>query len=200
MKAYSQYNLIEEELFRLESEKEAKSLFSKLSDLVLSKLFEWCEFNIKVPNYLYLRAKILCEDVELLSGYEFQVHELIYLLYRMFLHKMIQQDDPFYIYQVINVRSLDKPKVKKVGQLMDIGDNDKLKSDKVKSVNVRIKRKYVLRGEVILRDLENIVPNHNLTIEKILETIFIDFIKEYQSGNFKNAMNVLIQALEEIDD
>jgi hypothetical protein len=196
MKAYSQYNLIEEELFRLESEKEAKSIFSKLSDLILSKLFEWCEFNIKVPNYIYLRAKILCEDVELLSGYEFRVHELIYLLYRMFLHKMIKQDDPFYIYQVINVRSLDKPKVKRVGQFMDIEDYN----DKVKSVNVRIKRKYVLRGEVILRDLENIVPNHNLTIEKILETIFIDFIKEYQSGSFKNAMNVLIQALEEIDD
>lgn len=197
MKKYSQYDLIGEELIRLDLQQQPRSLFEKLEDLLYYAVFNKYDFSLKVPNQLYFRAKILCEDITDLSGFNFCVEDLIYLLYRSFLQSVKEIDDPLSIYNLIFVRLKSNPKVKKKGHVIAFHTNHE---ESVQFVNISLKKKFVMRGEVLLRDLENMVPGHPLTVEIILETLLIDFIMEYQKGNSRNIIAELITKLEEIND
>lgn len=196
MKKYSQYDLIGEEMLRLNIQRQPRRFLERLEDLFFNAVFSKYNFSLKIPNHVYFRAKILCEDVKDLSGYNFEVQDLIYLLYRSFLHSVKEIDDPLSIYNLVFVRINSKPQVKKSGNFITLN----YREEAIQYVNISLKKKYVLRGEVLLRDLENIVPGHSLTVETILETIFLDFIKEYQSGNSRNIINELINKLDEIEE
>lgn len=194
MTQYSKYDLIGKELIRLNEVSQPKSLFERFEGFFFDRLLDSYTFSLKIPNYLYFRGKILCEDVTELSGYPFSMEDLVYLLYRRFLTSVKEIDDPLHVYNLLLVRVPDKAQLKKRGSLIDALYKDE---ETVQYINLKLKKKYVLRGEVLLRDLENMIPEHNLTVEKLLETTIIDFLKEYQNGNNSRVINSLIQQLEE---
>ena len=188
MKKFSQYDLIGRELLSLECSSEQKTILDRIGSL-LDYWLDGFKFSLKVPNYLYFRAKVLCEDVYDLSGYDIKVEELVYLLYRGFLQTVKEYDDPLSIYQLVFVRVSGNVTVQKKGRFFLLEEKD----DSVQYLNISLKKKYVMRGEVLLRDLELIIPDHGLTVELILETLFIDFMKEYQKGNTRKTIANLIE-------
>ncbi|MGG0844968.1 hypothetical protein [Peribacillus simplex] len=59
-----------------------------------------------------------------------------------------------------------------------------------------MRRKYALRGEIILADMEGSYPNHGFTIERVLELLYMDFIDAFRNGDTTEAIQKIIKLLD----
>ncbi len=193
MKSFSKYNLISNEISNLNNIGK-KRTFLDIVECFLDKFIDGFSFSIKTPNYLYIRAKVLCDDVYDLSGYSMEVEEIVYLLYRDFLQSVKEYDDPVSIYQMmfLSIESNSKSHI----QERFYSVKEDMKS--AQYLNVAMKKKDVLRGEIFLRDLESRIPNHGLTVEMVIQSLFNDFLNEYVNGSSQTVISQLIERLEDI--
>lgn len=62
------------------------------------------------------------------------------------------------------------------------------KDEEIETFYCRIRRRDVLRGEVMLSDIAQIFPHHPFTLERVLEILLIDFIVKYSKGEAKETV------------
>jgi hypothetical protein len=192
MGKYSRADLLKDELSLVGSNDflgRLAQMINKTSTVLLT---------IKVPKNLYFRAEILCEDIEELSGYSFIQNDLMNLLYNDFLLYAKKRPDPRAIFDLLN--SLEQSAKgtqlqqngEKVFKLVELDT----KQEKI-TMELRMRRKVALRGEVILADMEEVQPNHGYTLERIFELLYIDFIDKFRKGNSEDAINNILSLLED---
>ncbi|MDW7617556.1 hypothetical protein SC499_23465 [Peribacillus simplex] len=196
MGKYSQANLIDEELSLIGSSNFIGKLLHKVnkSSTVL--------LSIDVPLNLFLRAEIFCEDIQDLSDMHFKQNDLMNLLYNDFLLFAKKNPDSKALFRLIT--SLDhyagkNSRLEKSGEsafkLIHIDKNQEMKT-----LNLRMRRKFALRGEVLLADMEEVQPGHGYTLERVFELLYIDFIDKFRKGNHEGVVENILRLLdEEID-
>lgn len=193
MRKYSQANLLDEELLLIGSSDFFGKLLHKInkSSTVL--------LTISVPLPIYLRAEVFCEDIQDLSNMSFGQNDLIQLLYHDFLVYAQKNPEPRAIFRLLT--SLETQADKDV-KLEKKGDTvfslvHKEKEHDMKILNLRMRRKLALRGEVMLADMEEVEPEHGYTLEKVFELLYIDFIEKFRKGNNKSAIENIIRLLDD---
>ena len=77
---------------------------------------------------------------------------------------------------------------------------DKKKKKKTHTFQAYFKRKSALKGEIILEDMEVVVPDHGYTLEKILGLLYGDFISLFRRGENSEADILRILGYEDEDD
>jgi hypothetical protein len=154
---------------------------------------------IKVPKNLYLRAEIFCEDIEELSGMSFIQNDLMKLLYEDFLIYAKRNPDPVTLLGLLDSieRSGNNNR-----ELFQKGDNvftlvESEKNQEMYELHVRMRRKSALRGEILLADMDVVHPDHGYTLERVMELLYIDFIEKFRKGNGTDALNKIINLLDE---
>ncbi|MGX2958067.1 hypothetical protein JNUCC23_02090 [Peribacillus sp. JNUCC 23] len=192
MKKYSAANLLEDELSLIgASDFFGKILYkmNKASSVLLT---------IKVPLTLYLRAEIFCEDIQDLSETKFDQNDLIDLLYNDFLLFVKKNPNPRSHFKLLT--SLDREAGKDSGLEKKEGESvfkliHKDKEQKMQSIEMRMRRKHTLRGEVLLADIEEVQANHGYTLEKVFELLYIDFIEKFRTGDNTGAIDNILSLL-----
>lgn len=167
--SYSQWNVLQDEM-----EGEASSGFlgkiwhkTKQSSSLL--------LDIYLPVPVYVRGKAFCEDIQEISEMEFTQASLINLLYHDWLLFAKRTNNLMALYNLLT--SLEpREKVKKTTFYTGEGGTPK------KRLHVQVKRRQILRGELLLSDLEGKVPKHGYTIERIFELLYINFMKKHEQG------------------
>ena len=166
---YSQWNVLEDEI-------EGES-----SSGLLGKLWHKTKqsgsllLDIYLPVPVYIRGKAFCEDIQELSEMEFTQASLINLLYNDWLLFAKRTNNLMALYDLLT--SLE-PHDKSVKSAFLAGEGGTPR----KRLHVQIKRRHLLRGELLLADLEGKVPKHGYTIERIFELLYMNFMNKHKNG------------------
>ena len=191
MKRYSSANLLSEELsFIKDNDFLSKILYkiTKTSTITLT---------IEVPVNLYLRTEVFCDDVMELSEMIFDQGDLIYLLFNDFMLFAKKNPNPIAIFKLLT--SLERESGKDAILEQQEGNLFKLthqqKQQQMKILEFKFRRKHVLRGEILLADLEEVQPKHGFTLEKVLSLLYCDFVDKFRKGNNSEVINTIVSSL-----
>jgi hypothetical protein len=181
---YSQYGLINRGLMQLNH----GGLMNRFFKIIITD--KRLSFAISVPNELYFRAEVLCDDIFQLreSDKEYTQGELIQHLFLDFLDEVRKNDG--------NVGSIHTRLTVRQQELPMVNEQPLIPTRSKTTVLTKLDRSEVLRAEILLQDLDYFAPNHGLTVEKLIEIVYLDFLLEYTKGRRKN---VIIEILEYID-
>ncbi len=167
--SYSQWNVLQDEL---EGESSAH---------LLGKLWHRTKqsgsllLDIYLPVPVYVRGKAFCEDIQELSEMDFSQADLINILYHDWLLFAKRTNNLMLLYNLL--ASLEpKEKLQKSALYTVEGGTSK------KRLHVQIKRRHLLRGELLLSDLEEKVPKHGYTIERVFELLYANFMNKHKNG------------------
>jgi hypothetical protein len=83
------------------------------------------------------------------------------------------------IYTRLNVRKQQLPLV---------NDQPLLPAKSKTTVIIKVHRDDVFRAEILLKDQANFVHKHELSVEKLIEIVYLDFLLEYSKGRRKNVI------------
>ncbi|MEH7375680.1 hypothetical protein [Neobacillus drentensis] len=155
--------------------------------------------TIEVPLNLYLRAEVFCEDIHELAEMPFVQNDLINLLYNDFLTYAKKNPDPRALFRLLT--SLDQQagkntRLEKKGEsVFKLSHKDV--HQEMKTMQLRMRRKFALRGEVLLADMEEVQPKHGYTLERVFELLYIDFIDKFRKGDNAAAIKNILALLED---
>ncbi|MBH0167249.1 hypothetical protein IHV12_20200 [Fictibacillus sp. 7GRE50] len=193
MRAYSQVNIIGEELDRIEGSY-TDSFLSKVIDRMLginNNVF----LTISMPSVIVIRSRTLCYDITKDIKVKFTQTHLLSALYEDFLLYLRKSNNNLHeIYNWLVVRDTSSVKINDYSLNNEVDRNGE-SVDRC-HIKIGIDREDALRGENFLLDLEDFYPGHHFTLELILEIIFTDFINEYKQGNVKCIAQKLIKYTE----
>lgn len=154
-------------------------------------------FRIEIPNNLFLRGEVFCDDIQELAEMKFTQNDLMNLLYNDFLTYAKKHPEPRAILNLLislersgKSSELEQQQVKSVFKLVhrDV-------QLEMKSVPIVMRRKSALRGEILLADMEEVHPNHGYTLERVFELIYIDFIQKFRKGDNAAALSNILALL-----
>lgn len=129
----------------------------------------FCPCNLKhtvtfyVLEYLFLRSISFCEDISEELEEKFEKENLAKIVYEDFLEHFKKKNDLHEVYKKLTIRDLSPS----------------------------IINHFKLR-EFILRDMLDIYPEHQFTLENIFEIKYSNFIDDYRKGLMKNRFEKII--------
>ncbi|MGE6379527.1 hypothetical protein [Peribacillus muralis] len=195
MVKYSAANLLDEELTLIGASDFVSRMIYKMtksSTIVL---------KVQVPLTLYLRAEVLCEDIMELSDMAFNQNDLLQLLYKDFLLHAKKNPDPMAIFHLLN--RLEKEIGKESSFQLKSGTTtfnrvNREKQQQMKTLDYSIRRKFALRGEVMLADMEEVQEAHGFTLERVFELLYIDFIEKFKRGGTKDTIENILYLMDDL--
>lgn len=183
---FSSHDLIGAELNKPQHQDKLPFYF-RLLDLIIPDS-KTCDFEIRIPTYLYLRimalVEFICEEYEI----QFDLGTFIWILYRDFLGRAYKYNNQADLYNFIS--SMDRKEVDIVDYRQSDSKNKKEKQ-KEKKIVFSLSKKEALKGELVLGDLYEAFSYH-VTLEKVIEMHIIHFIKEYKKGNLPGAVTDIV--------
>lgn len=181
---YSKYDLLLNESLNLEQE---NPFIRFLGTLLKQRSFS---FNVLVPNDLYLRAEVLCDDITKLRMEDktYNQDNLINHIFTNFIEQVRKHDS--------NVGSIYNRIILRNQQIPLVNNTPLFPAKSRTTVSTKIPRDNVYRAEVLLQDLSVFAPKHSLQVENLIEIVYLDFLLEYQNGR---RSNVIKEILDELD-
>lgn len=190
-KQSNQYEVYYDELKSLS--KQPNNFFERVVYKLSRKLTDSqnISYTVKVPASDYLRGELICEDVEEEIEEDFEQIDLMMLLLEDFLQQIIKKNNPIDIYKVLEHMDY---------QIISIYSNGKVEKVTCQNKNIKlicsIKRKYILRLEVILSDIANLNPQRIFKVEDVLRILYCDFIAKYRNGKLKNVLKSIVSRID----
>lgn len=181
---YSQYGLINKGLMELNEQ----GIMNRMLNILISD--KRLTFQIYVPNDFFFRAEVLCDDIvqmcEKNRGYS--QSDLAEHVFLDFIDEVRKHDGNVgSILTRLNVRKQELPMV---------NDNPLVPTHSRTPVTVKVEKADILRAEVLLADLAQFEPNHGLSVEKLIEIVYLDFMLEYKKGRRKNVMKQILEFID----
>lgn len=204
MREFSKANLLGEEIRSYWSRKN-KSVLSRAVDNFLKQ--SHVILPLHIPRPLYFRAEILCEDISELSGMRFGHEDLLSLLYQDFLTYLKKHQSLDILYTHLTEKSQQflhiedyRQKTQETKSLTLSFEPEPYRpytTSNMETLMFRARRRDILRGEVALSDLAEVYPDHNFTLEQVLELIYCEFIEKYRRGESEKAISNILRYLED---
>lgn len=181
---YSKYALINQELIALE----ADSLLDRFLTVFLKD--KRLMFELYVPNELYFRANVLCDDVleKRVINKEYTQGELVEHIFLDFLDEVRNHDS--------NVGAIFTKLMVRKQELPLVNENPIIKVKSKSKLLIKLDREDVLRAEVLLQDLSYFHPNHGMDVEELIEIVYLDFLLEYTKGRRKNVVKEILEYID----
>lgn len=154
--------------------------------------------EIRVLDIDLLRAEIFIDDIVCLAGEDFNlitIESLMRLLYDDFLlhiRKGIDADQREIDFEEVAQSLLQlREKYYKTKRADDAAAG--LKQAKWMLYPLNLQRNLVLRGEVFIHDITQVVPKLQLNIEDVVSLLFMDFISNIRKGKQREMVLALIE-------
>lgn len=187
--AYSSADLLEKQIYWNSDRR--KGIFDYIEKFILDHT-KTISFQLELPTNLFIRTKLLCEYIKEQAGFNFGVHDFLMVLYLDFINSSIKKYDPIKIYRLINY-SYDYDDTLKIVVGNDIYIHKKRESN-ISKIIIPIEKSNVLKGEMLLAEIDELY-GHNISFEKMLSNLWINFIETYKKGDNDKALNDIIKML-----
>ncbi|WCK56954.1 hypothetical protein PP175_27575 (plasmid) [Aneurinibacillus sp. Ricciae_BoGa-3] len=191
MRAYSQVNVLGQHYLR---NRKKNGLLSFISHFIGIEEEVSPTLYVQVPTTVGLRTEMLCEYFN--RKYEppeqIGIQEFIMLLYFNFLDSSIEKYDPMKIYRTLHKSYLNE-------EPLEIVNNGKVTHYQPKGYNktryeIDMDKSSIRKGEILLMELDELY-GHSLTVEKMLASIWINFIEAYKRGDDKKFSDSILKLL-----
>lgn len=150
-------------------------------------------FSFYVPEYIHLRSSSFCEDVEEKIKKPFTTSDLANVLYIDFLEYFKSSNNGADIYSRLKVRDIAPTDISPYNT-EDVYKGVIFEEQRgFELIDTTIEHRDALRGELLLRDMLEIYPEHGFVLENILEIIYYDFINDYRRFLIKNPIGKIAQ-------
>lgn len=187
MSVYSSADLLTKELTLGNGNRSLVNIFNSF----LFSLKKSVNLEINIPATVYLRTKHICAYIEDTVGLKIGVENILMALYLEFIDKSLIEYDIMSVYKIINTpNSTDKIKISNGSEVWEC---DKYENKKCK-VTIEIEKKTLLRGELLLAEIHELYGRY-FSIEKVIATIWINFINNFLKGNMQDVLDSLIDIL-----
>jgi hypothetical protein len=175
----------------------------------LTKQEEWTRLRLNLRPYDILRAEVFLDDLFDCTDEEIklEVIELIALLYSSFLKqvrfakkaglknlaiKLMQKHDGW-----LNTREVVRRYHEHKPDHWVLVEQMKDDKSQVASIDIEMRSRSVLRGEVLIRDLHELVPSFTLSLEQLIATLFTDFIAQVKCGKTAELIDAILLSMNE---
>jgi hypothetical protein len=188
MGAYSNVDILGREMGWKRSKKGAFGFV----DNFIKSFTKSVSLEIEIPTNVFIRTNLLCEYIQEQLEVEFHLHNFIMLLYLDFINTSIKKYNPLKTMRELN-------KTHEYGESIKlVCGNDVYVHHRREStfttIYLEMDKNDILKGEMLLYELDEIL-NCQLTFEKMIGNIWINFIEEYKRGNETEALNAIIKML-----
>lgn len=194
---FSEWNVMKLERDIIADEKEYKDagFFTKLLYKLDNPRRVAYRFTFYVPSYLFLRSVSFCETVAELEGVKFDVENLADVLYTDFLEYYKRHNDLHTVYRQLTARELSPAAIKPYNTEEAYAGVIAEEVRGYEPVDAVLWHKDALLGEYLLRDMLEVYPEHEFTLEAVLEVVFCSFVDEFRKGLIKNPVAKIAQYL-----
>lgn len=164
-------------------------------DSFINLLSKSVTLNVIVPTNILIRTKLICDYISEEVEVEFSIENFLMIVYLDFIRESIRKYDPLKIYRQLNE---------------SFGYNDTIKltfGDEVYEYNKRecsrteliieMDKKDALKGQQLLSELDDLYGRTNITLEKMISTLWINFIENYKRGEHDKALKTIIKMLKQ---
>ncbi|MGQ9024191.1 hypothetical protein [Bacillus sp. 18-5] len=184
------YKVIHEEL---EMMSVTSSKWSNLIRKAYKAIMQDITLELQLEPFILLRAKTICEDIEDLAEEEFELEDLLGLLYKDFLKQIKRTSD------IVSLRELYRRIEVRKNNYLKLSTYDgecvELRNEGLVTYRIKMKREDVLRGEVFLWDVAG--EDVEISIGEIIEISLNEFVAEFMRGKGKFIVQKLIRSLTE---
>lgn len=166
------------------------SFFLRILDRLLPEA-KTCDFEIKMPTYLYLRVAALVDFIREEYEFDFDLGTFIWILYRDFIGRAYNYNNQMELFDFISSMSNKKVEIKDYRNENPIINKGKNTIGETKII-FTLTKKEALKGELVLSDLYEYFSFH-ISLERVIELHVIHFIREYKKGNLTNAVADIVK-------
>lgn len=148
--------------------------------------------EIVVPKNIYVRTKLICDYIEETLDVSFQIANFLMLLYVEFLQTALKTYNPSTIHNAITRKHGYNEKLL-------IHDNEKVyacnKQEKKQTIlTIVIDKKEAEKGRLLLEEIDDLYGQAP-SLEKMIGTLWINYIEDYKEGNPHNSIQSIITLL-----
>ena len=149
-------------------------------------------FTISIPSHVLYRSKLICEYIEEEIEDDFNLDNLLMLLYMNFIKESIKTYNPKSIYILLNKSFYDTRNI----TISDGNHNISIDRAPIKlsHLEISISTKNFKKGQLILDELYELYQSR-FSFSKLLESLWMDFIYSYKTGENKKAYNSIVNML-----
>jgi hypothetical protein len=199
-KSYSEFNILQE---RMTGSAKEKGL--------LQYLFTNRKYvTITIPYYQYLRGLIFIDDLRDnypdTVSYNYSMADLLHMLYSDFLNQVKRgvsnEEVAAYLKQSMAtyfpIKMVEKRVFKEISSTLfkfeEVEEEyEEIDEEKYAYLDIRMREKIILRGEVLIHDLSPYMDGVRATVEQLVAIIYLDFIKQIQEkGNSTAVQNAIV--------
>lgn len=179
------------------SEKWYKNIKNFVNSMFLTDIKEAIEtddieLELIVPANVIYRTQMICDYISKQLGIKFEIYDFIMSIYMEFIDNSIKKYEPL---NFLKVLSRSYSNVVKISCEHEEFEYEKGNENK-KLVIITITKDDSKRGQVLLYELEELYGT-KISLDKMFNSIWINFIEEYKHGKSNEAINNLMKTLKE---
>lgn len=179
------------------------TFFSKITYFIYDLLDSFASeekeksFNISIPADILYRSKLICEYIEGEIDEDFDINNMLMLLYLNFIKECVKNYNPKYVYNLLNKSYYDTRNI-----IISDGKNN-ISIDrspiKLSVLKVSISTDDYKKGQLILDEIYELYQSR-YSFSKLIECLWMDFIYSYKTGQNKKAYNSIVKMLKQCFD
>ncbi|WP_445506749.1 hypothetical protein [Niallia sp. 03190] len=208
-KSYSEFNILQNKLTGAHREKGLLQHFFSARKYL----------TIKLPYYSYLRGLIFIDDLK--DNYPeevpftFDTGHLLHMLYSDFMSQVKRgvknEEVGAYLKESMAkyfpVKTVEKRVFKKLSntlfqfeEVAELEEEVEDEEERTAYLDIRMRDKIILRGEVLIHDLAPFLDGVSITVEQLISIIYLDFIKTVQdNGNSSAIQGAIVSSIKKRD-
>lgn len=150
------------------------------------------DLEIIVPTNIVYRTQMICDFISKQLGTEFCLYDFIMLLYIDFIDNSIKKYEPLKMLKTLNINNNQSISI----YCMDESYEYDKHSENRKLVIITITKEDSERGQILLDEMEELY-GQKISLEKMFNSIWINFIEDYKHGKNKDALSYIIKIIKD---
>lgn len=152
--------------------------------------------TLVVPTNIVKRTQLICNYISEELHSEFDIYDLLMLLYENFIRNSIKKYEPMKIFRELN-RTYSYDDVIKISYSdKEVYSFNRVECDK-KQVVITMSKEVASKGQLLLDELYDLY-GHNLNVDKMIYRIWINFIEDYKRGEENQVLRDIIKMLKNV--
>ncbi|MED4456198.1 hypothetical protein [Metabacillus fastidiosus] len=143
------------------------------------------QLEITIPKRLFLKGELITETVREETEKAFSYSDLVDLLVKELLSYYHHQTNPLKLYRVFQEISSSF--------IITRYYNDS--KDELTKVKVALRKSDVFKLEMLLADIEEVEGEHDLTVERVLELHYVNYMFDLLQGNNDESVSRIIKEI-----
>lgn len=148
--------------------------------------------SLTVPTNIFIRSQLLCEYISDQVGVNFGLNNFLMVLYLDFINESVKKYKPKEVLKTLTQRlPVDKIKISNGTEMYECSPYKQNTTE----ILISMVKKDACKGKIVLAELKELY-GYQISLDRMLTVIWIEFIEKYKKGDNNKALNNIIKMLQ----